>query len=126
MRINALSRARFRAGIAWTVPALGQIATGEQPMNTANLQLEGLYLAIAAVNRALVRNGILTAAEVDAALDAAAMAAGADRPDGLSMANRDAVAFPIRLLRLANQRDGDQPIPGFSELARAVGETRDP
>lgn len=96
------------------------------PVNTANLQLEGLYLAVAAVNRALVQNGILTGAEVDAALDAAERTAGADRPDGLSTANRDAVVFPIRLLRLANQSDGDEPIPGFSELARAVGETKDP
>lgn len=95
-------------------------------MNTANLQLEGLYLAVAAVNRALVRSGILTAAEVDAALDAAETAAGADRPDGISTANRDAVVFPIRLLRLANQSDEDEPIPRFSELARAVGETKDP
>ncbi|MCW5715829.1 MAG: hypothetical protein KIT43_15065 [Bauldia sp.] len=95
-------------------------------MNTANLQLEGLYLAVAAVNRALVRNGILTAAEIDAALDAAETSAGVDRAAGISSANRGAVAFPIRLLRLANSSDGDEPIPGFSELARAVGETKDP
>lgn len=95
-------------------------------MNTANLQLEGLYLAVAAVNRVLVQKGVLSAGEVDAALDAAETAAGADRPDGLSTPNRDAVRFPIRLLRLANQSDADEAIPGFSELARAIGETKDP
>ncbi|MGV8838904.1 MAG: hypothetical protein ACWA6X_01230 [Bauldia sp.] len=95
-------------------------------MNTANLQLEGLYLAVAAVNRALVRKGILSSSEIEAALDAAEAAAGADRTDGISTANRDAIVFPIRLLRLANESDADEAIPGFSELARAVGETKDP
>ena len=95
-------------------------------MNTANLQLEGLYLAVAAVNRALVQKGVLTSGEVDAALDAAEISAGNERPNGISTANRDAVRFPIRLLRLANQSDADETIPGFSELARAVGETKDP
>ena len=37
-------------------------------MNVANLQLEGLIMAIASINQVLVRKGILTAEEIDTAL----------------------------------------------------------
>ena len=37
-------------------------------MNTANLQLEGLYLSIAALNNALVQKGVLSREEVNHAL----------------------------------------------------------
>ncbi|MRG55008.1 hypothetical protein GF108_05340 [Phyllobacterium sp. SYP-B3895] len=96
-------------------------------MNTANLQLEGLCLAIAAVNRALVAKGLLTAVEIDTALRRAeAVAVGDDRAvEHLSPANRDAVCFPIRLLQLANNSGADTPW-SFSHLARMVGETKRP
>ncbi|WP_342643399.1 hypothetical protein [Rhodoligotrophos ferricapiens] len=95
-------------------------------MNTANLQLEGLYLAIAAINNALVAKGILTREELDLALRRAEQTAlGDDRTaEDLSPANRDAVAFPARLLILANSVGLDRPLPAFSELARQVGETK--
>jgi exodeoxyribonuclease-3 len=44
----------------------------------------------------------------------------------LYLPNRDAVAFPARLLRLANNMADDRDIPGFAELARMVGETKGP
>ena len=37
-------------------------------MNTANLQLEGLLMAIAAVNQSLVAKGVLATEEIDHAL----------------------------------------------------------
>jgi hypothetical protein len=97
-------------------------------MNTANLQLEGLYLAIASINSALVRKGLLTVEEIDTALRRAeANAVGEDRlTEDLSPANRDAVCFPIRLLQLANNSQSEGEIPQFSELARLVGETKRP
>ena len=91
-------------------------------MNTANLQLEGLYLALAAINRTLVNSGVLTADQLDAALGDAAATAQRDGHD-VSAANRDAVTFPIRFLRHANRADGDGKTATFSELARLVGET---
>ena len=93
-------------------------------MNTANLQLEGLLIAIAAVNRTLVDKGIVTAAELDHALSTSEQTVlGDDRvAEDMSPANRDAVAFPIRLLRAANA-GGER---SFSELARRVGETKGP
>ena len=40
-------------------------------MNVANLQLEGLLMAIAAVNHLLVQKGVVSMQEIDAALQAA-------------------------------------------------------
>jgi len=95
-------------------------------MNTANLQLEGLCLAIAAINRKLVAKGLLTQEEVDEALHGAQAAATADErlAEQLSPANRDAVCFPIRVLRIANEA-GAEPRT-FTQLAKAVGETKQP
>ena len=97
-------------------------------MNTANLQIEGLLMAVAAVNKALVAKGVLATEELDRALAICEQTAlGDDRlVEDLSPANRDAVLFPIRLLRLANNMAGDDGLPPFAELARTVGETKPP
>jgi hypothetical protein len=95
-------------------------------MNTANLQLEGLLMAIAAVNQALVAKGVLATEEIDHALAVCEQTARGDErlTEELSPANRDAVLFPIRLLRLANNMAGNRELPPFAELARTVGETK--
>ena len=92
-------------------------------MNTANLQLEGLLVAMAALTRQLVDKGVLERAEVDALLATCeANVAGSDRAvEDLSPANRDAIAFPIRLLRLANEEPGELD---FGTLAKRVGQTK--
>ena len=97
-------------------------------MNTANLQLEGLYLAIAAVNEVLVEKGVLTREEIRMALERAKQAALGDyrSEEDLSPANRDAMAFPARLLLLANDAGPDAAIPSFSELAKMVAGTKRP
>lgn len=97
-------------------------------MNTANLQLEGLLMAIAAVNQALVDKGILATEDVDRALAICEQTALGDErlTEDLSPANRDAVLFPIRLLRLANNMAGEHGLPPFAELARTIGETKHP
>jgi hypothetical protein len=96
-------------------------------MNTANLQLEGLYLAVAAITESLVAKGALTRDDVAAALDRAEQAALRDDrfKDQLSPAQHDAIAFPARLLRLANQAGANGETPTFSSLARKVGQTKD-
>lgn len=69
-------------------------------MNTANLQLEGLLLAISALCATLKAKGILDDADIAGALTAAE--AAAEKRCGsstLSSANVDAVRFPIRFLR---------------------------
>lgn len=95
-------------------------------MNTANLQLEGLYLAIAAINKALVAKGILSHDEVNTALQTAEEAAISDeRNEELSTSNRDSLAFGPRVLRIANNCPADALI-SFSDLARMVGRTKEP
>ena len=95
-------------------------------MNTANLQLEGLLMAIAAINQVLVAKGVLATEEIDRALAAAEQTAlGDDRVnEDMSPANRDAVVFPFRLLRIANNTAGERDVSPFAELTRMVGETK--
>ncbi|HRP78349.1 MAG TPA: hypothetical protein PL183_04505 [Aquamicrobium sp.] len=96
-------------------------------MNVANLQLQGLYLAFAAINNALVAKGLLSREEVDRALRLAERTAlGDDRQveEDIPPSGRDAVAFPARLLALANNSASGEEIPPFSELARLVGQTK--
>lgn len=95
-------------------------------MNAANLQLEGLLMAMAGITQALVAKGVLTTEEVDRSLAVTEQTIlGEDRvAEDLTPANRDAIAFPIRLLRMANNMAGDKDVPPFAELARMVGETK--
>ena len=96
-------------------------------MNVANLQLQGLIMAIAAINNTLVHKGILTVDEVDTALQKAEAAlTGEERfYEDLPQACRDAVCFPVRLLQMANRSQGETDIAAFSELARMVGQTKE-
>ncbi len=47
-------------------------------MNVANLQIEGLCLAIAALNRALIDKGLLSRTEIEGALKSAEVTARSD------------------------------------------------
>lgn len=96
-------------------------------MNTANLQLEGLYLALAAINETLIEKGVVSRGEMSLALRRAEQTALGDyRNDTLSPAEQDAVAFGPRLLMLANERGGTGTLASFSELAKAVGQSKKP
>ncbi|KAB2689187.1 hypothetical protein [Brucella pseudogrignonensis] len=95
-------------------------------MNVANLQIEGLCLAIAAVNHLLIEKGLLSATEIENALHKAEATARSDDRfvEDLNPAHRDAVCFPIRILQVANSEGGPQAT--FSELAKRVGATKKP
>ncbi|MBZ9703074.1 MULTISPECIES: hypothetical protein [unclassified Mesorhizobium] len=96
-------------------------------MNVANLQLEGLLMAVASINHVLVRKGVLTSEEIDIALrKAEAGETSEERSEGMSASSRDAVNFPIRLLELANQCQPEADMPSFSKLARMVGQMKEP
>ena len=92
-------------------------------MNTANLQLEGLYVAMSAIMNAVRQKGILTEEEIDRSLEEAeaALAGDANRPQELSAAYVDAILFPVRYLRLANRTWADGEFPLFAELGARVG-----
>ena len=101
---------------------------GEDPaMHVANLQLEGLIMALAFINQALVRKGILSVDEVDLALRKAEASFTSEERlfEDMTPTNRDAVCFPIRVLQLANLGQSEDSVQPFSELARSVGQTKE-
>lgn len=97
-------------------------------MNTANLQLQGLYALMAELLATLQAKGVMDAEETGAMLRRAEQTAGADaeRRGDLSLAEFEAVLFPIRLLMEANRAGERDERLGFSELARMVGQMKPP
>lgn len=89
-------------------------------MNTANLQVEGLLLAVSELIDVLVDKGLLGEGEViDALRRAEARARGDEARTGqLSASNCEAVTFPIRYL--IEDREKAMPRP-FSRVAADVG-----
>lgn len=91
-------------------------------MNTANPQLEGLYLAFAAINRLLVDKGLVRHSEIEKVLqDAEQIVLDDKHPLTVSQSHQKAVAFPIRILLLANEAAEKGESFGFEDLAREVG-----
>ncbi|KQW52633.1 MULTISPECIES: hypothetical protein [unclassified Ensifer] len=96
-------------------------------MNLANLQIEGLLMAIASINHVLVRRGLLSAEDIEIALrKAEAIQTGSGAWEGLSPVHRSAISFPILLLQLANRCQPEADLPCFSELAGMVGRMKAP
>jgi len=96
-------------------------------MNVANLQLEGLMMAVASINHVLVRKGILTVGDVNTALlKAQSNMTGEDRSSELSPASRDAINFPLRVLQVCNQCNPEADLPTFSEITRLVADMKPP
>jgi hypothetical protein len=98
---------------------------GASIMNTANLQLEGLYLTIAALARTLIDKGILAREDMDAVVTRAEKGVRNDeRYEKLSPAERDVVAFPARFLSAAIGTGSGSDFASFSEVARLIGKTK--
>ena len=91
-------------------------------MNTANLQLKGILLALYALLDTLKSKGVLNQQEIEDALKAAEAKASteAEERDGLSEANADAIAFPIRFLQEANS--ASKQMESFSMITQLVAE----
>jgi hypothetical protein len=96
-------------------------------MNTANLQLEGLYAAVAALTSALREKGLLSEGEIEEALKRAEQQIGSDprRTTALSNAHLDAIRFPLRFLRHANETSAQGHAFSFAELATKVGRVKE-
>ena len=91
-------------------------------MNTANLQMEGVLLALAALCAELRRGGALNDEDLGRAFSVAERGASA-RAASLRNANAEAILFPIRFLRLG-LRDGAQALD-YGSIAAEVGRERD-
>jgi hypothetical protein len=90
-------------------------------MNTANLQLEGLIMAVAAISDAVVKKGILTHEELGAALAGAELAVERSDNAEISKSNQAAIVFPIRVLSLANQASQQGRSYKFGDYAELIG-----
>ncbi|MBY5459122.1 hypothetical protein EHI47_22870 [Rhizobium leguminosarum] len=90
-------------------------------MNTANLQLKGLIMAMASICDAIVEKELLTSGELNAALSKAKKAVEDDDDHELSDANRAAILFPIRVLQLAEEAGRRGERLTFSDYAKLVG-----
>ncbi|WP_173932739.1 hypothetical protein [Chelativorans sp. Marseille-P2723] len=92
-------------------------------MNTANLQMEGVLMAMAALCQILREKNLLRAEEIEEVFAEAEMALSNDelRPEELSRANVEAMLFPLRFLREANRPGAAE---AFTEIATRVGRMR--
>jgi hypothetical protein len=95
-------------------------------MNTANLQLEGVYAVLAALMNALREKGLLDSAEIDRLLENVEVGLASDtaRPTEVRGANIDAICFPARLLRQALRASDEGRQFSFVQLATRVGQTK--
>ncbi|MFS8145231.1 hypothetical protein [Rhizobium sp. BR 249] len=90
-------------------------------MNTANLQLKGLIMAMASICDAIVEKELLTRGELDTALSKAKRAIEQDDDHELSGANLAAILLPIRVLQLAGEAGSKGEGATFSDYAKLVG-----
>lgn len=95
-------------------------------MNTANLQLEGIYAILAALIGAMREKGLLGSEELDQLLAGVEkdLATDPHRPPELRGANVDAICFPARFLRLALQASSQGQQLSFAQVAGRVGLTK--
>jgi hypothetical protein len=95
-------------------------------MNTANLQLEGVYAVLAALFGALRDKGVCSDQEIEQLLAGVekALASDPQRPTELRGANVDAICFPARFLRHALQASSEGRHLSFAQLATRVGQTK--
>ncbi|MGN6771504.1 MAG: hypothetical protein ACTHJQ_16895 [Rhizobiaceae bacterium] len=84
-------------------------------------------MAVASINHVLVRKGVLTIGEIHTALlKAQSNITSEERSEELSLASRDAINFPLRVLQLCNQCPPKADLPQFSEIARLVADIKLP
>lgn len=94
-------------------------------MNTANLQLEGLLVAVSQLLETLRRKELLTQQEIEAALDAAEDATVRDAETrNISCAQAEGMRFPIRFLRVATSLAEGRSAT-FSDLTTFIGQTKE-
>jgi hypothetical protein len=95
-------------------------------MNTANLQLEGVYAVLAALLVAVRDKGVMNNDELDKLLAGVetALACDARRPPEVRDANVDAICFPARFLRQALRADAEGRAFSFARLASEVGQSK--
>ena len=95
-------------------------------MNTANLQLEGLYAVVSALLIALREKQVFDADEIETLLSTveAQLMCDPQRPAEMRDSNIDAICFPVRLLQQALMASSEGAGLSFAELASRVGKAK--
>lgn len=95
-------------------------------MNTANLQLEGLYVVISELLISLRDKGVFENRELELILRQTEerLASDSNRSSQLRDANVEAICFPARYLRQALQASAEGGVQSFAELATRVGQVK--
>ncbi len=93
-------------------------------MNTANLQLEGLYVVLTELLISLRDKGVFENHELELILRQTEerLASDPNRSAQLREANVEAICFPARYLRQALQTSAVGGSQSFAELATRVGQ----
>jgi hypothetical protein len=96
------------------------------PMNTANLQLEGVYALLAALLQALLDKKVLNEDELAGMLAEVEHGITADsgRPAEVRASNIEAMRFPVRFLKSALQASSQGQRPSFAEITARVRDQR--
>jgi hypothetical protein len=111
--------------VVWALsPALNEAEA--VVMNTANLQLEGLYVVLATLLDAMCEKGFFQREEIEDLLKRAesALSADPDRPTEMRGANVDAICFSARFLMQAMQGASEGRDHSFARLASRVGQAK--
>jgi hypothetical protein len=95
-------------------------------MNTANLQLEGVYAVLATLLHALRDKAILSDAEIDHMLAEVErdIASDTERPVEVRSSNIDAMCFPVRFLRTSLRASAQGQRPSFAQVAAQIKQLR--
>jgi hypothetical protein len=95
-------------------------------MNTANLQLEGVYAVLTAFFGVVRDKGVLNGEELDRLLAAVETTLATDpgRPAELRESNVEAICFPARFLRHALQASSQGRAFSFAQIATRVGQMK--
>jgi hypothetical protein len=96
-------------------------------MNTANLQLEGFYVVLAALLESMCEKGLYQRTELEALLAKVEtmLSEDSNRPAEMRGSNIEAICFPARFLRQA-LRESPQQGGGvsFADIALRVGQAK--
>jgi hypothetical protein len=94
-------------------------------MNTANLQLEGVYAVLAALFQKLVEKKILSEVELGVMLTEVERGiVEAGRPVEVRSSNVDAMCFPARFLKSALKASSQGRRASFAEVTAKIREER--
>ncbi len=95
-------------------------------MNTANMQLEGVYAVLAALFHALRDKAVLSDAEIDHMLAEVerSIASDVERPAEVRSSNVDAMCFPVRFLRTSLRASAQGQRPSFAQVAAQIKHLR--